>query len=67
MKLQNLPLYVIGVLVFLWTAIPIYHLFIIALSPGQEAVASGLVPSTTWCSTSGTSSRRACSSRSWWP
>jgi len=41
---RNLVLYVIGAIVFLWTVIPIYHLFIIALAPGQEAVASGLVP-----------------------
>ena len=44
MTLRNLPLYIVGALVFLWTVIPIYHLFIIALSPAQEAVASGLVP-----------------------
>jgi len=44
MTLRNLPLYLVGALVFLWTVIPIYHLFIIALSPAQDAVASGLVP-----------------------
>ena len=44
MKLKNLPLYVVGALVFLWTMIPIYHLFVIALSPAQDAVASGLFP-----------------------
>jgi multiple sugar transport system permease protein len=44
MKAHTLPLYLIGAAVFLWTIIPIYHLFIIALSPAQEAVASGLVP-----------------------
>ena len=44
MKLKNLPLYLIGLAVFLWTIIPIYHLFVIALSPAQDAVASGLVP-----------------------
>ncbi len=44
MKLANLPLYLVGAIVFLWTVIPIYHLFVIALSPAQEAVASGLVP-----------------------
>ncbi len=44
MTLRNLPLYIVGALVFLWTVIPIYHLFVIALSPAQEAVASGLVP-----------------------
>ena len=44
MTLRNLPLYLVGTVVFLWTVIPIYHLFIIALSPAQDAVASGLVP-----------------------
>jgi multiple sugar transport system permease protein len=38
------PLYLIGIVVFLWTIIPIYHLLVIALSPQQEAVASGLFP-----------------------
>jgi multiple sugar transport system permease protein len=41
---RNLPLYLIGAFVFLWTFIPIYHLFVIALSPQQEAVGSGLFP-----------------------
>src|SRR5262245_31970420 len=44
MTLRKLPLYATGLAVFLWTVIPIYHLFVIALSPAQEAVASGLVP-----------------------
>jgi multiple sugar transport system permease protein len=43
-RLRNLPLYLVGAIVFLWTVIPIYHLFVIALSPAQEAVASGLLP-----------------------
>jgi multiple sugar transport system permease protein len=43
--LQKLGLYAIGLAVLLWTAIPIYHLAIIALSPPEDAVASGLVPS----------------------
>lgn len=41
---RDLPLYVVGLLVFLWTIIPIYHLLVIALTPQQEAVASGLFP-----------------------
>jgi multiple sugar transport system permease protein len=41
---RDWPLYLIGVVVFLWTIIPIYHLLVIALSPQQEAVASGLFP-----------------------
>jgi multiple sugar transport system permease protein len=41
---RNLPLYAIGLAVFLWTVIPIYHLFIIALSPPADAVASGIFP-----------------------
>ena len=41
---RDWPLYLIGIAVFLWTIIPIYHLLIIALTPQQEAVASGLFP-----------------------
>jgi multiple sugar transport system permease protein len=41
---RDWPLYLIGIVVFLWTIIPIYHLLVIALSPQQEAVASGLFP-----------------------
>jgi multiple sugar transport system permease protein len=44
MKARDFPLYAIGLAVLLWTVLPIYHLFVIALSPAQEAVASGLVP-----------------------
>jgi multiple sugar transport system permease protein len=43
--LQKLGLYAVGLAVLLWTAIPIYHLAVIALSPPEDAVASGLVPS----------------------
>ena len=41
---RNLPLYAVGLGVFLWTVIPIYHLFVIALSPSADAVASGIFP-----------------------
>ncbi|HJS33723.1 MAG TPA: carbohydrate ABC transporter permease [Alphaproteobacteria bacterium] len=42
--LASLTRYAVGLGVFVWTALPIYHLLIIALSPPQDAVASGLVP-----------------------
>ncbi len=42
--LSTLGRYALGLVVFIWTALPIYHLLLIALSPPQEAVASGLVP-----------------------
>lgn len=42
--LTSLTRYAVGLGVFVWTALPIYHLLIIALSPPQEAVASGLIP-----------------------
>jgi len=41
---RNLPLYAVGLAVFLWTVIPIYHLVLIALSPPADAVASGIFP-----------------------
>ena len=41
---RDWPLYLVGIVVFLWTIIPIYHLLIIAITPQQEAVASGLFP-----------------------
>jgi multiple sugar transport system permease protein len=42
--LAGLTRYAVGLGVFVWTALPIYHLLIIALSPPQDAVASGLIP-----------------------
>lgn len=44
MKSKNFVLYLVGAAVFLWTVIPIYHLVIIAISPQQEVIGSGLFP-----------------------
>jgi multiple sugar transport system permease protein len=42
--LEKLLVGLVGLAVFLWTAIPIYHLILIALTPAQDAVASDIVP-----------------------
>jgi multiple sugar transport system permease protein len=44
LKSRNFWLYLIGLVVFVWTVLPIYHLFVIGMSPPQDAVASGLYP-----------------------
>jgi multiple sugar transport system permease protein len=41
---ERLTLYLIGIGVFIWTVLPIYHLVLIALAPSEKAVASGLFP-----------------------
>jgi multiple sugar transport system permease protein len=41
---ERLSVWLIGLAVFLWTILPIYHLLLIAVSPPDKAVASGLLP-----------------------
>src|SRR5919109_480401 len=41
---ERVTLYLIGIGVFIWTVLPIYHLALIALAPSEKAVASGLLP-----------------------
>ena len=42
--LEQLTVYAIGLAVFVWTMLPIYHLVLIALAPPDKAVASGILP-----------------------
>ena len=42
--LRRLPVYLVGLAVFLWTMLPIYHLVLISLIPRDKAVKSSLVP-----------------------
>ena len=52
-------LLLIGIPVFIWTLLPIYHMVLFAISPKQEAFSGKLWPTTRPCAIS-----RSCSGRS---
>jgi multiple sugar transport system permease protein len=55
-------LLLIGIPVVIWTLLPIYHLFLFAISPKQDAFAGSSGPTIRPCATSRSSSARSTTS-----
>lgn len=41
---ERISIWLVGIAVFVWTVLPIYHMLLIALSPADKAMVSGIIP-----------------------